>query len=426
MERAEAWRVLGERFRALRNEEVNRDPGNRGDSWLLVYCPDFEDAVSQSSDWTLGRGVDKGFKGRFELEATKAGIALGFSEALTPRDVWLRQVLHDLRESDDDLLFVNAIIKQICEASARSCTRLERLALEEEARLKASQSTRKPTTWEEIEPFLSRRLTNDLLDIGNRHGKEMHSEVLAITARGNSGTLYPLELAVKQMDEYAEQIYKTCLEGLEIRGLAQEPLLLRAVYQRAILPALTARFGAISSAIESAANALGQSANIGAYQGELVRSLLRVKSKWDNKIEIAAQECGFPRRTEVVLRGVEGAHSAVGVPESVPDSVQPKELTPVGRGIARRGNARLKTYLSYRSPLKRQILRLLSQYPEEKNIGMAVRLDEDGIEMPKSWRGKCATRSFEEEYKRGGKITASLDSAISKVRRDMRHREMLG
>ena len=84
--------------------------------------------------WLLGNGLNEGFKERFEVAATRAGITLRPS-GMGPRlEIWLHDVFVDLVEHRSKLLFAatrdgGGIITRICEASAIHCARLEKKAL---------------------------------------------------------------------------------------------------------------------------------------------------------------------------------------------------------------------------------------------------------------------------------------------------------
>ena len=77
--------------------------------------------------------MNESFHERFEVEATRAGIALGSTVSGEAGDVWLHHVFSDLLEHKSKLLFAaskdGGIVVQICEASALYCARLEKQAL---------------------------------------------------------------------------------------------------------------------------------------------------------------------------------------------------------------------------------------------------------------------------------------------------------
>jgi hypothetical protein len=77
--------------------------------------------------------VNESFHERFEVEATRAGIALGSTVSGEAGDVWLHHVFLDLLEHKSKLLFAasedGGIVVRACEASAICCARLEKQAL---------------------------------------------------------------------------------------------------------------------------------------------------------------------------------------------------------------------------------------------------------------------------------------------------------
>jgi hypothetical protein len=128
------WRNLHETFSALAEEEVRLAPHNTGDRWLRAYV-DYKDRTIACGQWHLSEGVNESFHERFEVEATRAGIALRSTASAEAGDVWLHHVFLDLLERKSKLLFVaskdGGIVVRVCEASALYCARLEKQALVE-------------------------------------------------------------------------------------------------------------------------------------------------------------------------------------------------------------------------------------------------------------------------------------------------------
>src|SRR5437899_5572709 len=77
------WQSFHEKFKALTDEELLRAPHNAGDRWLRAYVF-YGNQSSECGEWTLSEGLDEGFRARFDLEATRAGIALGLTAATKP------------------------------------------------------------------------------------------------------------------------------------------------------------------------------------------------------------------------------------------------------------------------------------------------------------------------------------------------------
>jgi len=130
----DVWRGLHETFRALAEEELRLAPHNTGDRWLRAYV-DYKDRTIACGQWHLSEGVNESFHERFEVEATRAGIALGSTVSGAAGAVWLHHVFSDLLEHKSKLLFAaskdGGIIVRACEASALYCARLEKQALVE-------------------------------------------------------------------------------------------------------------------------------------------------------------------------------------------------------------------------------------------------------------------------------------------------------
>jgi hypothetical protein len=129
---SELWRAFHEKFRALAEEELRLAPHNTGDRWLHAYV-DYKDRTIACGQWHLSEGVNESFHERFEVEATRAGIALKSTVAGDAGDVWLHHVFIDLLEHKSKLLFAatkdGGIVLRVCEASALYCARLEKQAL---------------------------------------------------------------------------------------------------------------------------------------------------------------------------------------------------------------------------------------------------------------------------------------------------------
>jgi hypothetical protein len=116
----------------LAEEELRLVPHNTGDRWLRAFV-DYKDRTIACGQWHLSEGVNESFHERFEVEATRAGIAIGSTVSVEARDVWLHHVFSDLLEHKSKLLFAaskdSGIVVRACEASALYCARLEKQAL---------------------------------------------------------------------------------------------------------------------------------------------------------------------------------------------------------------------------------------------------------------------------------------------------------
>jgi len=126
------WRSLQETFRTLAEEELSLAPHNTGERWLRAYV-DYKDRTIASGLWRLSEGVNESFRERFDVEATRAGIALKSAVSGEARDVWLHHVFSDLLEHESKLLSAasndGGIVMRVCEASALYCARREKQAL---------------------------------------------------------------------------------------------------------------------------------------------------------------------------------------------------------------------------------------------------------------------------------------------------------
>jgi hypothetical protein len=128
----DVWRGLHDRFRALADEELTLAPQNSGDRWLRAYV-DYRDKTKACGEWNLSQSIHENFHERFEVEATRAGIALGTGQMGEPLTLWLDHLFSDLLRHKSKLLFAateeSGVIMRVCEASAICCARLEKQAL---------------------------------------------------------------------------------------------------------------------------------------------------------------------------------------------------------------------------------------------------------------------------------------------------------
>jgi hypothetical protein len=145
----EVWRSLHDRFTALANEELTLAPQNSGDRWLRAYV-DYKDRKKACGQWNLSDSFHESFRERFEVEATRAGIALGSHLTGEPLTLWLHHLFSDLLQHKSKLLFAateeGGVIVRVCEASAIYCARLEKQALIEGRKPPAETDVQSPVS----------------------------------------------------------------------------------------------------------------------------------------------------------------------------------------------------------------------------------------------------------------------------------------
>lgn len=133
--KASTWQGLHIQFDRLGQEELTFVRGKLKDHFLRAYA-DYRTAENpEYGDWTLSEGPNEGFRARFEILATRAGVALGSTQRKQALDCWLHHVFMNLLDRKSKLLVAAAkgeggIILRACEASAIYCSRLEKRALE--------------------------------------------------------------------------------------------------------------------------------------------------------------------------------------------------------------------------------------------------------------------------------------------------------
>jgi hypothetical protein len=127
----EVWHGLREKFRTLADEEAKLAPSNVPQPWLRAFG-DYK-GESSSGQWLLSAGVNEYLREHFEVEATRAGIALGSAVEGEPLSVWLHHLYSHLLENKSKLLIAaskeGGTIIKVIEASAIYCTRMEKLAI---------------------------------------------------------------------------------------------------------------------------------------------------------------------------------------------------------------------------------------------------------------------------------------------------------
>jgi hypothetical protein len=143
----EVWRSFHDKFKVLADEELAGAPHNAGDRWLRAYVS-YDGEGGECGLWHVSAGLNEGFRARFEVEATRAGLALGPSPSTKPLDRWLHHVFWDLSERKSNLLFAanddGGIIVRVCEASSTYCARLEKEALESQGEKQQEVSPKRP------------------------------------------------------------------------------------------------------------------------------------------------------------------------------------------------------------------------------------------------------------------------------------------
>ena len=127
------WQGLQDKFNTLSMEEREILKSHQTGSlrYPLSMSIVFE---SEDAEWgmcSLSGGASEGVRTCFELEATRAGVAIGKQPGRTGLDVWLHHVFNDCTKHKSELLFApipgkRGIVERVCEASSIACTRLER------------------------------------------------------------------------------------------------------------------------------------------------------------------------------------------------------------------------------------------------------------------------------------------------------------
>jgi hypothetical protein len=138
------WRKLHSEFMAIADEEYNADPHAVSRAAYGAYTQNDE-----FGNWTIPAGNRELLCARFELIATKAGIALGTPGGVRPMYFWLHRLREYLANSKSNYLGKAGesipIIRGVCYASAMFCARLETESLEQRVELLETQVPDSPT-----------------------------------------------------------------------------------------------------------------------------------------------------------------------------------------------------------------------------------------------------------------------------------------
>ncbi len=175
------WRSLHGEFEELAREEWTHNPQNRPGPggpfvpgpgrWLFAFS--VPGPPNHPEVFDLSDGLNDGFRERFKVDATRAGLKLGPPKVDEPWVVWLRHIFQVSREQKPKSKFLSYvdnpdesghtsrswIIFPVCEASASCCLQLQRAAIEQSNLKKTTRAvavTRSPT------PKLRRLFANDL------------------------------------------------------------------------------------------------------------------------------------------------------------------------------------------------------------------------------------------------------------------------
>jgi hypothetical protein len=139
------WSDFRGKFHALIEREKQASKPLTHDHTLSAIC-DYTGATDTGS-WLL-TGAEFSIQAEFELHATASGIALGIQGVLDPLSFWLHRLFIDLRENRDPQASRvtgdgdGGYIRTVCKASATFCAKLEKLALENEHRLRSTRTQR--------------------------------------------------------------------------------------------------------------------------------------------------------------------------------------------------------------------------------------------------------------------------------------------
>jgi hypothetical protein len=144
-----------------------------------------------------------------------------------------------------------------------------------------------------------------------------HSEGLK---RGNSA-FYPAErirLEELRADEWAEKMYQAGLDVWETQGNELCPAFYRSVYENLLAPLFETRKGAVNAEMQLEDQRTGRPGHSTAAQGEFVRAMDRLNSRWNRKMDVAARENEYLMRREQEVRIIDE------VPKSNSQTVQKK------------------------------------------------------------------------------------------------------
>lgn len=149
--------------------------------------------------------------------------------------------------------------------------------------------------WSEIDhEILRHKLSLISSEMQAKVASEERNALFECRKRGNSGSIKPtlLELHVKLTDEWLERVYQAYCDVWNIQGNTKSAAFIRAVFEKALVPLLLTRQGAIVGEFEMIAIRT-RDHSYGPVCDELARSLQRLRSKWWDKLEIEAGACKY-------------------------------------------------------------------------------------------------------------------------------------
>ena len=129
---SDVWDRFHEKFYYLSDDDHYPDA-----RITLTALGDYTATDQETGAWTLAEGINQRTRPAFERLATRAATMLEPSLDCRELDFWLHRVFLHLSETDNSLLVGGQIdehrlIKDVCDASADFCSRLKKIALENE------------------------------------------------------------------------------------------------------------------------------------------------------------------------------------------------------------------------------------------------------------------------------------------------------
>jgi hypothetical protein len=153
--------------------------------------------------------------------------------------------------------------------------------------------------WTEIDHTLVRhKLSLISQEMQPKSVREIQRALAVARKSGNSGSIGPslVDAHVALTDEWIDRVYQAYCEVWVIQGNSKSARFIRAVFERAVVPLIEVRQGAICSQIERMLSR--KPGSFQAVGGALARALKQLQGKWRDKLEIEAGSCKYEEQRQ--------------------------------------------------------------------------------------------------------------------------------
>jgi hypothetical protein len=153
--------------------------------------------------------------------------------------------------------------------------------------------------WTEIDHTLVRhKLSLISQEMQPKSVREIQRALAVARKSGNSGSIGPslVDAHVALTDEWIDRVYQAYCEVWVIQGNSKSARFIREVFERAVVPLIEVRQGAICSQIERMLSR--KPGSFQAVGGALAMALKQLQGKWRDKLEIEAGSCKYEEQRQ--------------------------------------------------------------------------------------------------------------------------------